>query len=86
MAAGFHLLIEKKRYSGAASNFNKALARLGLFEPTFLNLPVTSFKEAIKRANHEIGRLEKTHDAKIDHTVVPVIAYLSKRQHRQSRV
>jgi hypothetical protein len=86
MAAGFHLLIEKRRYSGAASNLNKALARLSLFEPTFLDLPVTSFREAIERAKDEIQRLEKTPDAKIDHTVVPVIAYLSKRQHRQSRV
>jgi hypothetical protein len=86
MAAGFHLLIEKQRYSGATSNFNKALARLRLFEPTFLNLPVTSFREAIERAKDEIQRLGKTPDAKIDHTVVPVIAYLSKRQHRQSRV
>jgi hypothetical protein len=82
MAAGFHLLIEKQRYSGATSNFNKALARLRLFEPTFLNLPVTSFREAIERAKDEIQRLRKTPDAKIDHTVVPVIAYLSK-QHGQ---
>jgi predicted metal-dependent hydrolase len=82
MAAGFHLLIEKRRYSGATSNFNKALAHLRLFEPTFLNLPVTGFIEAIERAKNEIQRLEKTSEAKIDHTVVPVIAYLPT-QHGQ---
>jgi hypothetical protein len=76
MAAGFHLLIEKQRYSGAKSNFNKALARLRLFEPTFLNLPVTSFIEAIERAKDEIQRLEKSTGAMVDRTVVPVIAYL----------
>jgi predicted metal-dependent hydrolase len=76
MAAGFHLLIEKRRYSGATSNFNKALVRLRLFEPTFLNLPVTNFIEAIQRAKDEIQRLEKTQDVKINQTVVPVITYL----------
>jgi hypothetical protein len=79
MAAGFHLLIAKRRYSGATSNFNKALVRLRLFELTFLDLPVTSFIEAIERAKDEIQRLEKTPEAKIDHAVAPVIAYLSKQ-------
>jgi hypothetical protein len=83
IAAGFHLLIEKRRYSGATSNFNKALARLRLFEPTFLNLPVTSFIETIERAKDEIQRPEKTQDVKIDHTMVPVIAYLPRQQHGQ---
>jgi tetratricopeptide (TPR) repeat protein len=79
IAAGFHLLIEKRRYSGATSNFNKALARLRLFEPTFLDLQVASFIEAIERAKDKIQRLEETPDARIDHTVVPVIAYLPEQ-------
>jgi hypothetical protein len=79
MAAGFHLLIEKQRYSGATSNFNKGLARLRLFEPTFVNLPVSSFIEAIERAKDEIQRLEESTEAKLDHTVVPVITYLRER-------
>jgi hypothetical protein len=83
MAAGFHLLIEKKRYSGATSNFNKALERLRLFEPTFLDLPVTSFIEAIERAKDEIQRLGEIPEAKIDHTVVPVIAYHPRQQRGQ---
>src|SRR3989304_4535536 len=49
MAAGFHLLLEKRKYSGAASNFDKALARLKLFEPTFLSLPVSDYIRAIER-------------------------------------
>ena len=76
MAAAYYLLIEKRRYSGARNNFNKALERLRLFEPDFLNLPVTNFIRAIERAQDEIQRLEKSTEAKVDHTVVPLIAYL----------
>jgi predicted metal-dependent hydrolase len=79
MAAAYHLLIEKRRYSGARSNFNKALARLRLFEPDFLNLPLTEFIRAIERAQDEIRKLEKSSEAKIDLAVVPVIGYLREK-------
>ena len=79
MAAAYHLLIEKRRYSGARNNFNKALARLRLFEQDFLNLPLTEFIRAIERAQDEIRKLEKSSEAKIDLAVVPVIGYLREK-------
>lgn len=79
MAAAYHLLIEKRRYSGARSNFDKALARLRLFEPNFLNLPVTELIEAIERALDAIRKLEKRTGAVVDSTLAPVIAYLREK-------
>ena len=76
MAAGFHLMIEKKRYTGAVSNFNKALPRLRLFEPKFLDLPVTSYIEAIERAKEEIQLLETGNIKEIDAGIAPIIAPL----------
>ena len=80
MAAAFHLMIEKRRYSGAMSNFDKALMRLRLFEPTFLDLPVSNYIKVIELAKDEIRRLEKSVATEIDQTVIPVMAFLRKQQ------
>jgi len=73
MAAGYHLMIEKKRLSGALSNFEKALLRLRLFEPMFLDLPVSEFTAAIDHAKKEIRQLEKGARKEFDLGAVPVI-------------
>lgn len=76
MAATFHLLIDKKRYVGAHSNFDKALTRLVLFEPTFLDLPVSDYVRVIEKAKDEIQRVQNGEAKIIDPGVVPIIAFL----------
>ncbi len=75
MAAAYHLMIEKRRYSGAISNFNKALRNLRLFEPTFFNLSVAEYVRAIERAKEEIRRLQNGEVTQIDQTLLPVISF-----------
>ncbi len=76
MAAAFHLLIDKKRYTGAHSNFDKALTRLVLFEPTFLDLPVSDYVRVIEKAKDEIQQVQNGEAKTIDLSVVPIIAVL----------
>jgi hypothetical protein len=76
MAAAFHLLIDKKRYVGARSNFDKALTRLVLFEPTFLDLPVSDYVRVIEKAKDEIQRVQNGEAMTTDPSVVPIIAFL----------
>ena len=75
MAAAFHLLVDKKRYTGALSNFEKALARLVLFEPTFLGLPVSDYVRVIEKAKDEIRRVQNGNAMTIDLSVVSSIVY-----------
>ena len=79
MAAAYHLMIEKKRYTGARRNFEKALPRLRLFEPTFLDLPVTNFTKAIEETRDAILLLEKGGMTEIDDRPVPVVRFLGKK-------
>ena len=79
MAAAFHLLIEKKRYTGARSNFNKALRNFHPFEPTFLGLPVTTFIDAIERAKTAIDQIERGESEDGVHITPPVISRLQKK-------
>lgn len=76
MAAAFHLLIDRKRYVGALRNFEKALTRLALFEPTFLDLPVSDYVTAIEKAKDQIQRVQNGEAKTIDLSVVPIIAFL----------
>jgi tetratricopeptide (TPR) repeat protein len=76
MAAAFHLSIDKKRYTGALSNFDKALSKLQLFGQTFLDLPVSHYTKAIEKAKDEIQRVQKGEVETIDRAVVPLIAFL----------
>jgi hypothetical protein len=78
MAAAFHLLIDKRRYSGAASKFNRALERLRLFEPNFLNLPVTGFTKPIEGTKDEIQKLENKTVTALSDAITPTILLLQK--------
>ena len=80
MAAAFHLMIEKRRLAGALSNFEKALTRLRLFEPSFFDLPVTDYVKAIEQARAEIRRRERGETKETDLTVAPVIVFLGKNR------
>lgn len=82
MAAAFHLLFDKKRYTGALNNFNNALPRLQLFGQAFLDLPVSHYTKAIEKAKVQTQRVQKGEAQTIDPAVVPIIALLET--HRRS--
>ncbi len=49
-AAGYHLLVERPRVSGAIKNLTKALKKLDLFPVSFLGLDVEGLRNAIRDA------------------------------------
>lgn len=61
MAAAYHALVEKRRYTGTLNNFEKALMRLKLFEPEFMGVRVTPLVSAIERSSKEVQRLGVQH-------------------------
>lgn len=59
-AAGYHLIVERTRISGAIKNLRKALEKLELFPATFMGLDVRSLKTSIGKALDVLSVTEKT--------------------------
>jgi hypothetical protein len=55
-AAGFHLLVERPRPSGARKNLVKALEKLQLFQNQFMGIDVRSLRACIREALESIDR------------------------------
>ncbi len=73
MAAAYHLLVEKRRLTGAISNFNKALPRLRLFDPKFLGIDVAVLIHAIEEAKRKAQQLEENALNQFNIDLVPKI-------------
>ncbi|MGB2868877.1 MAG: DUF309 domain-containing protein [Bacteroidota bacterium] len=56
-AAGYHLLLVKRRYGGTINNFDKALSKLGLFPSRFLGIDVGALRKALRESKTIAVRL-----------------------------
>ncbi len=56
-AAGYHLIAEKPRYRGAASNLEKAQKKLQIFPGHFLGFDVSSLLSSILEAQKQLADL-----------------------------
>ena len=79
MAAAYHTLVEKRRYTGTLNNFKKALPRLKLFEPEFMGVKVTPLVRAIEQCSEEV----RTHGQRGFSNFKP--KFLPKLEWRQKR-
>ncbi|MBI2619599.1 MAG: DUF309 domain-containing protein [Ignavibacteriales bacterium] len=55
-AAGYHLLVERPRTSGAVKNLSKAIGKLDLFPRFFLDLDVEALRKSLVETLEFLGR------------------------------
>ncbi|MEX0737312.1 MAG: DUF309 domain-containing protein [Bacteroidota bacterium] len=72
-AAAYHLILVKKRFSGALSNIEKSRAKLGLFPGSFLGMDVDRLRSDLNRTKEAMEQLGPGRLGEFSHSLLPHI-------------
>ncbi len=75
LAAAYHQLTAKQNYRAMFNNFEKAEAKLEVFQPEYLGINVLPLLKSITDGKHEIDRIQNNGDSGFNIQLVPKIQF-----------
>ena len=75
LAAAYHHLVTKKSFSGMMNNFDKAYAKLTVFQPDYLGITVKPILECIDAGKKEANRLGEDDLEEFSYDLVPKLQF-----------
>lgn len=75
LAAAYHQLVTKKSYKGMMNNFNKAHAKLEVFQPEYLGISVAPLLGSIRQAKEEAERLGPYDLEQFNYDLIPKLEF-----------
>lgn len=75
LAAAYHQLVAKRSYTGMMNNFDKAYAKLEVFQPEYLGVNVKPLLSFIEQGKKEAEILGATGLDKFDYNLIPKLQF-----------
>lgn len=75
LAAAYHQLITKRSYRGLMNNFNKAYAKLEVFQPEYLGVFITPLLRFIEQGRKEIQPFSDEAPEQFNYNLIPKIQF-----------